>query len=171
MSFVTPANGDVIEDQDIDLLRAALTAGSGMVGNQWLGAPAAPTAAIGSAGILTGAYYYAVTFVVLRKTDMTTVLGETFAGTASGTVSPSSQQVNLTAIPTSTNPRCNARRIYRTAAGGSQLKLVTTIADNTSTAYTDNLADASLGANAPTSDSADQSVFSSQHYAYQMAMV
>jgi hypothetical protein len=37
-------------------------------------------------------------------------------------------------------------------AAGSQLKLLATIADNTTTTYTDSTADASLGANAPTSD-------------------
>jgi hypothetical protein len=46
-----------------------------------------------------------------------------------------------------------AREVYRTAAGAAQLKLLTTIANNTSTGpYVDILADASLGANAPTSD-------------------
>ena len=42
-----------------------------------------------------------------------------------------------------------ARKLYRTVAGGSQLKLVTTLADNVTTTYTDSTPDASLGANAP----------------------
>ena len=42
--------------------------------------------------------------------------------------------------------------MWRTAAGASQLKLLTTIADNTTTTYTDSTPDASLGANAPTGD-------------------
>lgn len=45
-----------------------------------------------------------------------------------------------------------SRKIYRTTAGGSQLKLLATIADNTTTTYQDNIADGSLGANVPTSD-------------------
>jgi hypothetical protein len=45
-----------------------------------------------------------------------------------------------------------ARRLYRTAAGGTQLKLLTTLADNATTSYLDALADASLGANVPTAD-------------------
>jgi len=45
-----------------------------------------------------------------------------------------------------------ARKLYRTAVNGSQLKLVTTIADNTTTTFADNTPDASLGANVPTSD-------------------
>lgn len=44
------------------------------------------------------------------------------------------------------------RKVYRTTAGGAQLKLVTTIADNTTTTYTDSTADASLGANAPSTN-------------------
>jgi hypothetical protein len=45
------------------------------------------------------------------------------------------------------------RKVYRTAANGSQLKLLQTIADNTSTGpYPDTVADAALGANAPTLD-------------------
>jgi hypothetical protein len=49
-----------------------------------------------------------------------------------------------------------ARRIYRTAAGGAQLKLWATLADNTSTTVPgyDATPDASLGATAPTSDTA-----------------
>lgn len=45
-----------------------------------------------------------------------------------------------------------ARKLYRTAAGQAQLKLLTTLADNTTTTYQDKLADASLGANVPVSD-------------------
>ena len=44
------------------------------------------------------------------------------------------------------------RKVYRVAAGGSQLKLLTTIANNTATTYTDSSADSALGANVPTSD-------------------
>lgn len=101
------------------------------------------TAAVGSAGALTGAYYYTQTFV--------TALGETapWPGTAT-VVNPSSQQVNLSVIPLGPSGTI-ARRIYRTPAvtGSIDTKdyyLVTTINDNTTTAYTDNLADGSLGA-------------------------
>jgi hypothetical protein len=45
-----------------------------------------------------------------------------------------------------------ARNVYRTAVNGSQLKRSGTFADNTSTAYTDTVPDASLGVNAPTAD-------------------
>jgi hypothetical protein len=60
-------------------------------------------------------------------------------------------QVNLSSIgigPSGTTDR----KIYRTVAGGAQLKLVTTLAGNVATTYTDSTADGSLGANAPSSD-------------------
>jgi hypothetical protein len=105
-----------------------------------LAAPGAPTLALGSAGVLTGTYYYMVTYV--------TANGETNAGTVSASISPSSQQVSITAIPTDTIGYATARKIYRTAAGGATtgpFYLLTTIADNVTTTYTDNTADGSLG--------------------------
>ena len=102
-------------------------------------APSAATVAVGAAGVLTGNYYYRITFV--------TALGETETGTASAVVAPSSQQVNLSAIPISSDTAVTSRKIYRTTAGGSQIlmQLVATIADNTTTTYSDNIADGSLG--------------------------
>jgi hypothetical protein len=50
-------------------------------------------------------------------------------------------------------PGTTARKLYRTAVNGAQMKLVATIADNTTLSYADRIADASLGANVPTSDS------------------
>jgi hypothetical protein len=53
-----------------------------------------------------------------------------------------------------------ARRVYRTAVNGSQLKLLATLNDNTSTALAapDTAADASLGANAPGTDTSGLNV-------------
>lgn len=69
-----------------------------------------------------------------------------------GGASPTVQQAALGGIaigPTGTTQR----KVYRTAAGGTQLKLQQTIANNSATAgVLDTTADASLGANAPTSD-------------------
>jgi hypothetical protein len=103
----------------------------------------APSVAVGAAGVLTGAYNYVVTFVNAN--------GETSAGTTSATTNPSSQQVNLTNIPVSVDSTVTARKIYRTTAGGSTtaMKLVTTIADNSTTTYSDNIADGSLTTNMP----------------------
>lgn len=102
-------------------------------------APTAPTVAVGAAGVLTGNYYYRITYI--------TALGETETGTASALITPSAQQVNLSGIPVSSDSAVTARKIYRTTAGGSTvlMKLVTTINDNTTTTYTDNISDISLG--------------------------
>lgn len=108
-------------------------------------APAAPTVALGAAGILNGAYTYKITFV--------TANGETEGGTTSASISPVNQQVNLSAIPLGASGVMQ-RKIYRTLAGGTQHKFVATIADNTTTTYIDNLADGSLGANAQTATTA-----------------
>lgn len=62
------------------------------------------------------------------------------------------RQVSLTNIPLGGNG-ITGRKIYRTEAGGSQLKLVAAIADNTTTTFLDTVVDASLGANAPSSTS------------------
>ncbi len=75
-----------------------------------------------------------------------------------GATAPASNGTNLahvplTLIPTGTGS-ITQRKLYRTAAGGSQLKLLATIADNTTTTYTDSTADGSLGANIPTSNMA-----------------
>jgi len=42
-----------------------------------------------------------------------------------------------------------ARKLYRTTSGGTQLKLVSILTDNTSTIYDDHIADIDLGANVP----------------------
>jgi hypothetical protein len=103
--------------------------------------PGAPTVAVGSATGLTGVYSWKITFV--------TASGETEAGVASSNLTLANQKANLSAIPVSPCRSVTSRKIYRTAAGGATYKLVTTLSDNTTTTYTDNTADGSLGAEAP----------------------
>lgn len=121
----------------------------------------APVATAGATGVLTGVYQYAVTFATVNAGGA--VLGECLPSPV-GSVTLSAKQANVASIPVSASPACNARRIYRTVANGSQLKLLHTILDNTTTTYTDNAADGTLGANVPTVDTSDQSVFSSQDF-------
>ena len=102
-------------------------------------APAsAPTVATGAAGVLTGAYLYKVSAVY----DSNTAHESSVYATASATVNPSGQQVDLSAIPTVTN--ATSRNLYRTKAGGSIYYFLATIADNVTTTYSDNTADSSL---------------------------
>jgi uncharacterized phiE125 gp8 family phage protein len=94
-----------------------------------------------------GVHRYLVTFV--------TATGETQAGTTSAAVTVVDKAINgkvsLTAIPLG-GSSVTARKLYRTAAGGSVWMLLATISNNTATTYTDNIADASLGAGAPSTN-------------------
>ena len=112
-------------------------------------APAAPTVALGSGAgnVDNGAHRYRITFVAAD--------GETQGGDISSAVTVADKtatgKVELTAIPLG-GSLVTSRKIYRTAAGGSIYYLLATIANNTATAYTDNIADASLGAAAPSAN-------------------
>lgn len=98
----------------------------------------------GAGNVDNGIHRYLCTFV--------TPEGETQAGAISAPVTIADKTVNgkvsLSAIPIG-GSRVTARKIYRTAAAGSTYLLLSTIADNTTTTYTDNTADVSLGAQAP----------------------
>lgn len=117
------------------------------VTNACLTAPSLGTFAAadsGSAGNVNGTVYYLVTF----RVSSTGQESNAFTLASAPTVTVSSKQVNLTNIPVSSDAQVNQRCIYRTTDGGSvyDAQLVTTINDNTTTSYTDNTADASLGA-------------------------
>lgn len=56
------------------------------------------------------------------------------------------QKNTFSSIPTSGDSQVDQRKIYRTAEGGIDYYLLTTINDNTTTAFVDNIADAALGA-------------------------
>lgn len=88
--------------------------------------------------------------------NVTTTYSDTTADASLGATAPTSNtatanQVSLSAIILG-GATVTSRKLYRTASGGTQLKLLATLADNTTTTYTDSTADASLGANAPASD-------------------
>jgi len=78
---------------------------------------------------------------------------ETDGGIASSSVTiadkTSNGQISLTDIPVSDNANVTSRRIYRRFNATGDYKLLTTISDNTTTTYTDNTANASLGAIVP----------------------
>lgn len=92
-----------------------------------------------SGSLNTGNYYYAVT---IGGSD------EFVCGAVSNTVTPTMGSIVLSHIPLGP-AGTTARKIYRTAANGTSLLLVATISDNTTTTYTDTIADASLGAAYP----------------------
>jgi len=114
-------------------------------------APSAPTVALAAVPIAgnvdNGAHRYRVTFV--------TADGETEGGDISAAVTVADKTVNgkveVTAIPVG-GSAVTSRKVYRTAAAGTTYLLLATIANNTATTYTDNIADASLGAGAPSTN-------------------
>ena len=106
-----------------------------------MGAPLAKN--LGATGVLTGAYYYAITY---EKDGV-----ELVTGAVSNTVNPSSNSITVT-CPIGT-AGITDRKLYRTEAGGVQLKLLTTLGDNVTTTYVDNIADGSLGAGIPSINS------------------
>jgi uncharacterized phage protein gp47/JayE len=100
------------------------------------GDPQPPNVSVqGSAGNLTGAYEYVVTFL--------TAQGETLPSDPSQIVVVNAGQVNLTTIPIG-GPGTNGRRLYRDVNAQGNYRLVHEFPENTTVLYTDNIADASL---------------------------
>lgn len=92
-------------------------------------------------GVETGSHDYAFTFV--------TATGETTPSPlASLTMAGGNHQGDLTDIAVGP-PGTLSRKVYRSEANLSALKLLTTLADNTTTVFQDNTADASLTTAAP----------------------
>ena len=110
--------------------------------------PTAPVVADGGAGtLLAGTFAGKVTFV--------TAAGETEGSEASASVTVAiSKNLAWSGIPIASGPFAmtslvTSRKLYRQASTGGVYKLVTTVADNTTTTYTDNIADGALGATIP----------------------
>jgi len=113
-------------------------------------APDAPTAVLAGAGagnVDNGVHRYLITFV--------SAIGETMSGSTSVAVTvvdkTTDGKVAVSKIPLGP-AGTTARKVYRTAAAGSAYLLQSTIANNTATTLTDNVADASLGVAAPSLD-------------------
>lgn len=94
------------------------------------------TSAIGAATGITGTYRYKTTFVDANGETLSSVV-------SSPDISPANQKVDLSSIPTGPTGT-TSRKIYRNKNGGTIYYLVTTIANNTATTYTDSTADASI---------------------------
>lgn len=104
----------------------------------------------GTLGALTaGVYKYAISYV--------TSIGETHIGPSDSVTLTTQKSVLLTNIPENGNIQVVSCNIYRTVVGGSVFKYVTTISNST-TSYLDTMADVSLGVNAVTLSTADQTL-------------
>lgn len=113
---------------------------SSVVTNWGIVKPASgPTLADNGAGAMAaGTYFYAVTY---RNTTTGSRSNPVLAGSI---VLAANRQVRLTVIPTSADTQVNDREIWRTTAGGARYFKVGDIADNVTTTYNDNTADAAL---------------------------
>lgn len=107
--------------------------------------PSTQSGTAGASGAATGDINYKVSYV-----NSYSVEGDVSAATTTLTIATSAS-VSLTSLPLApTSFGVNSRRLYRLDSGsGGSYKLVTTIADNTTTNYTDSTPSASLGAAAP----------------------
>jgi hypothetical protein len=76
------------------------------------------------------------------------------AVTVPPTSTASGGQMNISAIPTSGDARVTKRNVYRTPSTGGTARLARTLSDNTTTSFTDNLADENLGVTVPTTNTA-----------------
>lgn len=130
---------------------------AGLVTLAQIAAPGALSAALVSpaapGNVEAGAHSYKVTFVAGAT--------ETEGGTQSTPVTVVDAGVNgqvaLTGIPISTDSGVTGRNVYRTEANAdpdvdANYKLLTVIANNTATTFTDNVADGSLTTVAPTTN-------------------
>jgi hypothetical protein len=147
-ALIGKSGGGTVQDAiDIALLADAngdFNITDGNINHTIVDAPLASlTLGAGSAGNPNGTYLYRITYV--------TADGETDASRNSNQITVTNTRVSISGIPVSGDPAVTARKIYRNAAADpiEMSKLVATIADNTTTTYTDNVADGSLGARVP----------------------
>lgn len=157
-----PMNTD--SGQLISLLTGLLDAGALTL----LGPLASPTTALTAAintgaGNLNGNYGYVVAFGSgsMAANGTYSLTGWTLAGPVSNTIAPADQQGSLSAIPIGSTGTI-VRGLYRNLASGSATSgpfyLVAILTDNTTTTFVDNVADASLGAGAPSANTTGTSL-------------
>lgn len=109
--------------------------------------PAAPVLTTGSSGVLNGTYLYEAVFLTgYQNADGSVTITGMAPGAESQPITISNGQIQLTGIPLGTSGTVG-RAIYRTTSGGSggTEKLLAVILDNSTTTYTDNNPDSSLG--------------------------
>lgn len=119
-------------------------------GGSLIGSGAAPSVqpsvgfVVGS-GLAIGKYKYAYTFVTPSGESLPSPFGIITTDAVNGQASVSDVAIGSGAT--------TSRNVYRTQVNGDQLKLLANLPNNTSTfLFNDNTPDASLGANAPTTD-------------------
>lgn len=108
------------------------------------GTVSALTDSTAGGNLAAGDYSYRFTYV------NTAVVEGDVGSTTTITVASAAAFVQLTDIPIAPQSHgVDARKIYRTDAGGSTYKLIQTISDNSTTTFDDNVASSAAGAAAP----------------------
>lgn len=102
----------------------------------------APTVATGASADITGTKTYVVTYVSRYG-------HQSNAGPASDSIVVNGRAVSLTAVPISSDSQVVSRRIYRDNEADEVYRFVGEIFDNTTTTFTDNVADADLELTGP----------------------
>ena len=119
--------------------------------------PTAPSVALispaAAGNIEDGTHGYAICNINAAGTS---IISDTAYVTVADKTTNGKVVVTFEAGPSGTT----SRKIYRTEAGGTDLKLLATISDNTTLTYTDNIADGSLGAAAPAADASGVTILS-----------
>lgn len=116
--------------------------------------PTAALVATGTGNVDAGQHVYAANFVTSSAKHTLTF------GSSSVTTDGSHKQVSLSGIPVSSSAAVIRRDIYRSKAGTTTpLYYLASINDNTTTTYTDNIADSSLGPIAPTTNTTTGSIY------------
>ena len=121
---------------------------------QVTGIQTGPTGVIGRRVYRTkanGSTYYLVADI--RDNTTTSFIDNQFDSTLSGSTAPGASTAGgdthqISSIPTGPAGTL-ARKIYRTAPGGSEFRLIGQLSNNTSTTFVDNVPDTSLGPTAP----------------------
>lgn len=118
--------------------------GAGSITNWGLVEPSGPASlaetSAGAGVLVNGTYRYKIIF----RNTTTGARSNSHLVESSVTIASGPSAVALTSIPVSTDPQITTREIYRTQQDGQIYFLAATINDNTSTSYTDNIADADL---------------------------
>lgn len=96
--------------------------------------------------------FLVATIAVGTSTYADTTVDSSLGAAGHATATAVCREVRITNIPAGQPGVVTKRRLWRTEGGGSQLKLLATINDNTTAEFEDDIADGSLGTNAPTLD-------------------
>ncbi len=113
-------------------------------GSYFAAPSAGPAVASGAAGNVNGTVNYAVTFLSQGGESTPSPLVPITVASKQVALSNIPLGPSTTAVPGGATNTVIGRNLYRTKSGGTTLYLLATLADNTTTIYTDNILDSAL---------------------------